>query len=170
MTDKEIIKALECCKSLDAGTCKSCIFGFKNRHPNSNCINELCENALDLINSQQAEIEHIGKLYNKRTNLCEEQRRQLEELDLVLCNYPYIVLLRNGAIATKNYEEYSKLLSTISAEAIKEFADRLKDYFREKAIETFGDVADSVEYLTIDTEQTEIDVDNLVKEMVGEDK
>ena len=53
----------------------------------------------------------------------------------------------------------------IKSEAIKELAERVKDYFREKAIETFGDMADSVEYLTIDTKQTEIDLDNLVKEM-----
>ena len=56
----------------------------------------------------------------------------------------------------------------IKSEAIKEIAEQVKDYFREKAIETFGDMADSVEYLTIDTKQTEIDIDNIVKEMVGE--
>lgn len=72
-------------------------------------------------------------------------------------------------IYTKTLDDYDWLIGDISAEAIKEFAEQVKDYFREKSIETFGDMADSVDYLTIDIEQTEIDIDNLVKERVGDD-
>lgn len=56
-----------------------------------------------------------------------------------------------------------KSYNEIKTEARQEFAEQLKEYFREKAIETFGDMSDSIEYLTIDIEQTEIDIDNLLK-------
>ena len=52
MTDKEIIKALECC--IKHTECPECpMKGTRN------CISELNKNALDLINRQQAEIERL---------------------------------------------------------------------------------------------------------------
>ena len=57
MRDEEIIKALECCKN-----------GCKSRCPRMyscdtvlECKAELMEYSLDLINSQQAEIERLDK-------------------------------------------------------------------------------------------------------------
>lgn len=40
--------------------------------------------------------------------------------------YPHCVLSSNGAILTESLEEYDKLIADISAEAVKEFAERLK--------------------------------------------
>ena len=51
MTDKEIIKALECCKRDD---CDNCPNGF------GNCYANLAGYALDLINRLQEEIEHYA--------------------------------------------------------------------------------------------------------------
>lgn len=59
MTDKDIIKALELCKTKDVTDCKECCFRIDEIEINSNCVNELCENALDLINRQKAEIERL---------------------------------------------------------------------------------------------------------------
>ena len=53
MTDKEIIKALECCKKDDCDNCPN-DFG--------NCCTNLAECSLDLINRKQAEIERLKKI------------------------------------------------------------------------------------------------------------
>ena len=39
--------------------------------------------------------------------------------------YPHCVLSSNGAILTESLKEYDKLIADISAEAVKEFAERL---------------------------------------------
>lgn len=57
-------------------------------------------------------------------------------------------------------------ITKIKTEAYKELVEQLKEYFREKVIEAFGDMADGIEYLTIDIEQTEIDINNILKELV----
>ncbi len=44
MTDNEIIKALENCRSVDIGECRDCPYKY-----DSNCINELESDALALI-------------------------------------------------------------------------------------------------------------------------
>lgn len=53
LTDKDIIKALECCSSQNC--CEYC--GLKS--DKKNCVSTLCKNALDLITRQQAEIESL---------------------------------------------------------------------------------------------------------------
>lgn len=53
MTDEEIIKALECCD--DFGWCGQCLLQGV-----IDCKTVLTDNALDLINRQQAEIERLN--------------------------------------------------------------------------------------------------------------
>ena len=117
MTDKEIIKALECCGNVVTSTCKGCPYHITH---NANCVKALMHDALDLINRQQAEIEELKKV--------------------VIDDYA---------------SEYD---SKIRAEAIKEFAERLKEKYPWK-----GDYLYS-------TRRTVENIDNLVKEMVGDDK
>lgn len=117
MTDAEIIKALECCKdnSFNNFSCEKCSY----HGTRGCCVNNLCEDALALINRQDAEIERLK--------------------DMVSQN--------EGALP--RYE------ALIRAEAVKEFAERLK----EKAIT----------YYTIIGRWVSVkDIDNLVKEMEGE--
>lgn len=57
MSDEEIKKCLECCISL---SCEGC--PLKNNH---GCLAISDENALDLINRQQAEIERLQKKYDR---------------------------------------------------------------------------------------------------------
>ena len=125
MTDKEIIKALECCiKAKTNADCEAlkCPF-YDNEIDICMYVNNeevLYANALDLISRQQAEIEELKKV--------------------VIDDYA---------------SEYD---SKIRAEAIKEFADRLK---KEKYSVCAGHgISECVVYV--------YDINNLVKEMVGE--
>lgn len=104
-TDEEVIKALECC--IDTGnpnSCQDCCFYNKS----INCVYWLEYNVRALINRQKAEIAALTK-------------HSISE------KYPHCVLCSNGAILTKSLDEYDKLIADISAEAIKEFAERLKE-------------------------------------------
>lgn len=72
MTEKDIIKALECIASKENVLCKNCPY---NKYHLMECHRTASKDALDLINRQQAEIERlqnennqfadIGKLYSE---------------------------------------------------------------------------------------------------------
>lgn len=128
MTDNEIIKALECCKN---GRCddRCPFYGIKE-----DCEVELPEEALDLINRQQAEIERL-KEQNVRLN---------KECD------HYI-----------HFTEYAK------SEAIKEFAEKLKDSLMHNYRHFLTVDTNGFAWLTTDAVDTHID--NLVKEMLEGD-
>ena len=121
MTDNEIIKALELC-SADECWCDD--FPYENLCTDT----DITKFALDLINRQKAEIERL-KDYPK-------------------CVYEYDGDITDYCLKTPcpNY----KTVDAIKAEAVKEFAKRLK------AELSFG------KYIQSDQ------IDNLVKEMVGE--
>lgn len=59
MTDDEIVKALDCC---DNCFCDECAYKSKLFH----CKEDLCHDALDLINRQKAEIERLRNYAGKR--------------------------------------------------------------------------------------------------------
>ena len=79
----------------------------------------------DICNARM-NLEHIRELYEERANLCEEQDRQLLELDFILANYPYMVHFGNGTMCTENHREYERLLASISANAVNEVLEELK--------------------------------------------
>ncbi len=121
-TDKEIIKALECCDDFEwCGHCS--LQGV------TDCRTVLTENALDLINRQQAEIEQWKAEANKYQNWW------CQEIDIV---------------------------QTSNSEAIKEFAERLK----ENTIDVDVSYGYGREHYT--EAVAVIEIDNLVKEMIGE--
>ena len=61
MTDKDIIKALECCGIKT--DCKGCYF---DTHESEDiCAREIVKNAFDLINHQKEEIEFLRKTIDK---------------------------------------------------------------------------------------------------------
>ena len=106
MTDKEIIKALECC-DVTSGDCVNCPAKYRRR---SDCIRILTRDTIELINRQQAEIDKLlvqsGHFDTFARNLCGTR-------------------LRNGnKIAT--FEDLQSYISKQKAEAVREFADRLK--------------------------------------------
>lgn len=112
MTDNDIVKALDCCCSHP--TCRACFkcpLEFEDA-----CRNNLQKYSLDLINRQAAEIKQkdteIDILIRKKHTL----RDEVEELQ------KRIVFWR---------EDLDYRPKEIRAEAIKDFAERLKARYRE---------------------------------------
>ena len=135
MNDAEVIKALECIASKENVLCDSC--------PNKKlhlleCHRQGAKNALDLINRQKAEIERLEK--------------RLEAVQGAKCVYSYDGETIEYCVHSPC--PISKTADQIKAEAIKEFAERLK----------------SSEYKEEYAEHLCYMVDNLVKEMAGEVK
>lgn len=52
-------------------------------------------------------------------------------------------------------------------QAVKEFADEIKDYINNKVEDEYGDMSDSVNYITIDIDEFETFIDNLLEEQNG---
>ena len=132
MTDKEIIKALECCYDLDSSAiCHQCPL-----YQTENCRDGyLGLQALHLINRQKAEVERLE----------EEIDKQYEQAKAdILGN------MADGGTSCHWCIEQHK------ADAIKEFAERLKE--SKKQYE--GTLAGWTFTMT--------ELDNLVKEMVGD--
>lgn len=71
MTDEEIIKALKCCSR---GNCKDCA---AKECTDLECVHNLSQNALRLINNQQEEIESIKA---KRAMVFKFSGEQMNEL------------------------------------------------------------------------------------------
>ena len=139
MTDNDIIKALECCTS-DGCTCRECPYEDTKHIVNEefetmsngktydawSCDEWLKIDLLDLINRQKAEIERLTTL---------------AEL---------------GNIRANGYRAMRDKAKNAKAEAIKEFAERLKNRFTEK----LGDKKESFFSYSVQRE-----IDKLVKEM-----
>ena len=134
MTDNEIIKALECCSN-DNIDCEECP------------ANGLCDNddycftgaILDLINRQQAEIERL-KAENQSIKYCYERAKSY-----------------NDTLAESCEKNCKKFNMTTRAEAIKEFAERLKK--RATGMLLMGE-----KFYSVDTD----DIDELLAELTGE--
>ena len=70
MTDKDIIKALECCQT--GQDCYKCEYqpSKQDRKGTVGCSLQLISNALDLINRQKAEIERLKEYEYMYNDLC----------------------------------------------------------------------------------------------------
>ena len=129
MTDNEIIKALEICSKSTNGcshsnyTCEDC---YLNGQPM--CSSVLFQDTLDLINRQKAEIERLEE------RIIEVQRCDKELIETL-------------------HKIHEEKIEAAKAEAIKEFAERLKmqgvTFLHNKVV-------------------LSNEIDNLVKEMVGD--
>lgn len=160
MTDKEIMKALECCGDEEMlKWCTDCPYFDKE---NDFCQEDLSRDALDLINRQQAEIEKYRKLDELAEKCIENQKLEIKQLEGDILeeklNYSHIKELYEEEKAKVEKAKQKvinscKMLKTARAEVIKEFADRLKNVW-------FDNHFDSPD---IDFDYF---VDNLVKEMV----
>lgn len=74
MTEKQIIKSLECC--LNADGCKKCAFNVHS----ANCIKILMRHTIDLINRQKAKIGELEVARKKQAQFLSEERAQKYEL------------------------------------------------------------------------------------------
>ena len=151
-TDEEIIKALERMSEEDPEGFSSEILKFINRKYSK--IVELTEEN----NRQQAEIENITEKFN-----C--QQTVYADLSKIIKDKNAEIERLRAKIETRTQEKlalgrmYTQKLKTAKAEAIKEFAERLKDD------SWFTDLFDRNDYPV--RAVTKEDIDNLVKEMVG---
>lgn len=128
-TDDEIVKALERCKNAD---CFGCPFDGE-----VGCVHKSAQFTLDLIKRQKAEIERLIGEREKILKECKKCGRKTQKV---------ITKLQKKIRQNKN-------------EAIKEFAERLKQYCAPG-----GDFGDPCGVLTV----TDRWIDHLVKEMTGE--
>ena len=76
MTDKEIIKAFECCTLKRVRRCLECPIGFGVGVDFKWCNDKMLESVLDLIKRQQAEIERLQEIANPKCQQCVEQTRK----------------------------------------------------------------------------------------------
>lgn len=107
MESKDIIKALECCSISDCfDKCKKCFYAECDS--DKGCIAELCEDSLDLIKNQQAEIEKL----KKARDYYKKNRDEYQDKVMFIANL---------------CDEIQAELETAKTEAYKEFADRLKE-------------------------------------------
>ena len=170
MTDKEIIRALECCYRKGGTPCRDCPF---NEFEDCNDV-LMADYVFNLIKRQQAEIKRLNysllgvmhsvdkwlygaeleqdevnraaTMREKTLRTVEEKRAEIERLH-------------------KKVEELSEVLSDsirirykeAKSEAVKEFAERLKKVWWDNSYESPDVDFDDF-------------VDNLVKEMVGDEK
>ena len=133
-TDDEVIKALECCN--DSGGCDNCPFDGAVYEDEPPCVDKLTEAARNLINRQKAEIERL--------------------------NTPQgVTFLANGIeIHAKDSDEYYKFKRLVKAEAITEFAEKLKDMHKHSTtsvvslVTLFGDINKMVKEMTEDINDT----------------
>jgi adenine-specific DNA glycosylase len=156
MENNEIIKALECC-SRDPN-CEKCPL------KDIDCFINKPSIALDLINRQQAE---IVSLKNKVELLEMEKEMSKKDRDKATAYAMDIIKKQDVEIkrlTERNFELAEKgekvviAYKTAKSEAIKEFAERLK----EKTNRVY--YVESIALLNVH----EV-IDNLVKEMVGEE-
>lgn len=111
MTDKEIIKALECCHSTKGG-CKDCPLNYRR---SADCVDYLEENALDLIRRQQEKINHFA-----------EANKMVVDLKTVKSDDEEILrLLVNQSI---KFIPKSDDIEAIQRDAVVNFAEKLKAY------------------------------------------
>lgn len=150
MTDKNIIKAMECCNTQNCADCPLY---------NGNSFSEKCKaicfkEMTSLINRQQAEVERLRKEVNLVSIQFQDLQERYEEEQAEI-----------ERLKSMNQSKLDMLhdiraeLETAKAEAIKEFAERLKN-------DLFYKCGDLNYTETCDTRRL---IDNIVKEMVGED-
>lgn len=76
MTDKQIVKALECCKARNGlnNQCDKCPFHSLY------CMDKLIVDTLDLINHQREEIENKDDLIHRQSDVISEQKEKIERI------------------------------------------------------------------------------------------
>ena len=135
-TDEEVIKALEWC--IQSDSCEYCEYREKT---NKDDVCPVRSDALDLIKRQKEEIERL-------------QEKQVEDEQLL--NLRVIESVNAVSEAHRKYEmALEEHLKSERAEAIKEFAERLK-----QTAYTQGSIT-GYQYQVVDFAE----IDNLVKEM-----
>lgn len=179
MTDKEIIKALECCIK-PTSDCEKCPY-FKKEE----CFDIAKRDALNLIVCQQAEIENysnntktmsdsiykmqkliegqqaeIERLKHEREVLIEDIHHSADQINEQIEEIERLTINMNAfGLGMKQEKERA---DTIRAEAIKEFIEKLKDLSYDSDL--YDRNGRWVKAVTVE------EIDETYKEMMGDDK
>ena len=135
MTEKEIIRGLECCNNNSVCVCLGCPLNYRH---NNGCISYLTANALDLINRQKAEIEELtDKHWNECMQIaeyddsCRQYKRSLikyqkKEKERIIRNANSMVNEHDRILKYLRTSSVTFVPETDSKEAVKKFAEALK--------------------------------------------
>lgn len=183
MTDKEILKGLECCAIKH--DCNECPYKVEK----CELLNSILSDALDLINRQQAEIEKLQSMnrdlkvdtfnieeqlkdvteeficqqtvYNDLSNIIKEKNAEIDRLK----NENEILSLNADNAFQDGMNEAQDLYAEqvkaeVKSEAIKEYKEKLKEHaYLDSGITGY-------QAMVVDLS----DIENIADEMVGEDK
>ena len=147
MTTEELKRAFGIC--LDTHGCTDCPLLELEQQNGCDCKHNLFVSAIDLATEQEREI----------AQLKDENIRLRGKLAQVL-------------LAVDTVKEMNAMcdIDDQRKQAVKEFADRIKDYINSKVEDEYGDMSDSVNYITIDIDEFETFIDNILEEQNGENK
>ncbi len=172
MTDNEIIKALECCASVEDGCPTDCPLFVGD----DSCFSTLLKPTLNLINRQKAEIENLNKDLADTIALNHEERKRLKaEIERLqpfkdkIAEFNSHIRVENMLVFASSLDEWLDFCDNLKAEAIKEFAERLNKEAEKVGIDREGDFVEYNDKIhdTI-ADWCKETSDNLVKEMVGD--
>lgn len=160
MNKDEIKKALRCCSAVGFETsCSDCPYSYR--------CNDLFKDALNIITEQEKEIEQLTRECNQQAETLAEEQEACVECEL---KQSWELFVRDKEIdrlraESKRFENNMKSVPEIEKKnVVKDFAEKLKDYINDKVVEEFNDMAADVIYLTIDIDEFEDYVDDLLKE------
>lgn len=156
MTDAEIIKALECHNICRISKCEECPL-----FPTNECSAELSGYAIDLVNRKNAKINQLEQNLKEAHIDIKEKQAEIERRKNNLFCKVVIDEETMRSIINEKVQEFELDIKSIKAEAIKEFAERLKDNINDIPRMEYG--SGDLYYLI-----GKDFVDNLVKEMVGD--
>ena len=147
MTREELKRAFDIC--LDTHGCTDCPLLALEQQNGCDCRHNLFVSAIDLATEQEREI----------AQLKDENIRLRGKLAQVL-------------LAVDTVKEMNAMcdIDDQRKQAVKEFADEIKDYINNKVEDEYGDMSDSVNYITIDIDEFETFIDNILEEQNGENK
>lgn len=161
LTDEEIIKVLECCAYNDG--CERCQYSKQ-------CDGaEHLINTLDLINRQKAEIERLkSELSNTRRKALLEASSKFAghsnyHGDTILCKLICMAEGQEVGIAIPLD------MSEMKANAYKEFAEKLQAFCKGIIAQKWNEKAAPISWSCAYADFID-DIDNLLKEMVGEEE
>lgn len=140
MTRDELKRAFDIC--LDTHGCTDCPLLALEQQNGCDCRHNLFVSAIDLATEQEQEIERLK----------EENARLTGRLGQVLLTIDTVKEMN----AMCDIDDQRK-------QAVKEFAGKIKDYINNKVEDEYGDMSDSVNYITIDIDEFETFIDNLLE-------
>lgn len=157
LTDKEIIKALEClCGGGDS--CTECT--YHRRYRFGECRKQVAKDVLDLIIRLQSENKRLGKEVNLVSIQFQDLQERYEEAQAEIESLK--IFKGYAERRASDYKTMRDKYLNAKSEAVKAFAERLK--------EKLGDchIVSDEEYCGFDCGDIHKCIDNLLKEMVSE--